>query len=207
MNTSLSEAVRAVLRESTQPLSPGQIRDKIKVAYPHLYQTEEHRAGIERGNFQNFDHALLNPIYGLVKRSFDFILDRSTKPMRVSLASEEASEEESAEEDYEAEHGLVYVLGTGLYTSAGKKIVKVGHTTQALAARIAQLYTTGTPFQFEELHSWRTRNYTELEQAMHRLFAPYRINRGREFFTEEVLQHVHAVAAIHAAIQAASSEA
>ena len=47
MAVSLSEAVRTVLGESAQPLSPGQIRDKIKAAFPHLYQTDAHRVGIE----------------------------------------------------------------------------------------------------------------------------------------------------------------
>ena len=206
MEVSLAEAVRTVLTGSAQPMSPGQIRDRIKVDFPHLYQTEAHRIGIERGNFQSFDHALLNPIYALVTRSSDFIVDRTSKPMLISLASTEAADE-APEENYESDHGLVYVLSTGLFTSTGKKIVKIGHTTQALSARINQLYTTGTPFQFTELFSWRTRNYTELEQAMHRLFAPYRINRSREFFTEEALRHVEAVAAIHTAVQGARSEA
>ena len=199
---SLSEAVRTVLTGSTQPLSPGQIRDEIKTLFPHLYQTEAHRVGIEKGNYQSFDHALLNPIYALVTRSSDFLVDRSHKPMLITLAGEDLADE-APEENYESEQGLVYVLGTGLFTASGMKIVKIGHTTQPLSSRIAQLYTTGTPFQFEELHTWRTRNYTELEQAMHRLFAPFRINRAREFFTEEVLLHVVAVAAIHASIQSA----
>ena len=206
MVVSLSEAVRTVLGGSAQPLSPAQIRDKIKAAFPQLYQTDAHRVGIERGNYQSFDHALLNPIYALVTRNSDFIVDRSNKPMLISLAGEELSDE-VPEENYEAEHGLVYILATGLFTSSGKRIVKIGHTTQPLSARIAQLYTTGTPFQFEQLHTWRTRNYTELEQAMHRLFAPFRINRAREFFTEEVLQYVEAVASIHASIQSARGEA
>ena len=206
MAVSLSEAVRTVLGGSAQPLSPAQIRDKIKVAFQHLYQTDAHRVGIERGNYQSFDHALLNPIYALVTRNSDFIVDRSTKPMLISLAGEELSDE-APEENYEAEHGLVYILGTGLFTATSKRIVKIGHTTQPLSARIAQLYTTGTPFQFEQLHTWRTRNYTELEQAMHRLFAPFRINRAREFFTEEVLQYVEGVATIHTTIQSARGEA
>lgn len=205
MQLSLSEAVRAVLSESSASLSPAQIRDRIKDSHPYLYQTDAHRVGIERGNYQNFDHALLNPIYSLVTRSSDFVVDRSTKPLLVSLAAEELADE-APEENYEAEEGLVYVLATGLYTQTGRRIVKIGHTTQSLDARIAQLYTTGTPFQFEPLHTWRATNYTELEQALHRLFAPFRINRAREFFTDEVLAFVHAVAELHASIQAASSK-
>jgi hypothetical protein len=202
MLLSLPEAVRAVLKESAAPMSPGQIKDQIKVKFPHLFQTEAHRVGIERGNYQSFDHALLNPIYALVTRNDDFIVDRSSKPMRISLASEDLVAEAAPEENYEAEDGLVYVLSTGLCTESGKRIVKIGRTTQPLTARIAQLYTTGTPFQFKELHSWRAKDYTELEQAMHRLLSRFRINRSREFFTEEVLQFVQPIADLHLSIQA-----
>jgi hypothetical protein len=204
MNETLAEAVRDVLTKSTQPLSPAQIRDQIKLAYPHLYMTEAHRTGIDRGNYQSFDHALLNPIYAMVTRGSDFVIDRSSRPMLVALATADAADE-APEENYEAEVGLVYVLSTGMYTANRKRIVKIGHTTQPLSSRIAQLYTTGTPFQFEALHSWRTQNYIELEQALHRLFAPFRINRAREFFTDEVLQFVEQIAEIHSGIQSVKS--
>ena len=201
MTTTLPEAIHAVLAVATQPLSPVQIRERVKIDHPHLYQTEAHRAGIERGNYTSFDHALLNPIYSIVTKSADFIVDRSSKPMRISLAAAVA-EDAVPGEDYESDVGLVYVLSTGMHTSKGLRIIKIGHTTQPLAVRIAQLYTTGTPFQFQELLSWKTRNYTELEQALHKLMAPYRINRAREFFTEEALQFVDAIATIHTGIQA-----
>ncbi len=202
MLQSLADAVRAVLRESDAPMSPGQIKDQIKAKFSHLFQTEAHRVGIERGNYQSFDHALLNPIYALVTRNDDFVVDRSSKPMLVSLASENLEAEVIPDENYEAEYGLVYVLSTGLCTETGKRIVKIGHTTQPLAARIAQLYTTGTPFQFKELHSWKAKEYTELEQAMHRLLSRFRISRSREFFTEEALQFVQPIAELHLSIQA-----
>lgn len=204
MSTSLAEAIRVVLSGSNQPLSPTQIKDQIKITFPHLYMTEAHGLGIERGNYQSFDHALLNQIYSIVTKNSEFVADRSTKPMLISLAANDITDE-VPEENYEAEFGLVYVLSTGMYTAEGKRIVKIGYTTQPLAARIAQLYTTGTPFLFEELHSWRAKNYIELEQAMHRLFAPFRINRAREFFTEEVLQFVDAIASLNAAVQTAFS--
>jgi T5orf172 domain len=44
----------------------------------------------------------------------------------------------------------VYILSTGVYTEDQKKILKIGVTTQDLKTRIAQLYTTGTPFRFED---------------------------------------------------------
>jgi hypothetical protein len=197
----LGEAVRAVLAEANEPLSSVQIRELVKSKYPHLYRTEPHRIGIEKGHYQSFDHALLNPIYRLVTNSSDFIVDRSQKPMLVSLASNEIADE-SPEEDYEAEFGTVYVLATGLFTEKQQRIIKIGYTTQTLEARIAQLFTTGTPFQFKKLHSWHVKNYTQLEQAIHLLLSPFRLNRAREFFTEEVLPHVEAIVKIHNEVQA-----
>jgi hypothetical protein len=141
MSITLAEAVRAVLTKSSRPLSPTQIKDLIKAEYPHLFQTEAQRVGIEKGNYQSFDHALLNPIYAMVTRGSDFVIDRSSRPMLVSLATEDVADE-APEENYEAELGLVYVLSTGMYTSNGKRIIKIGHTTQSLSARISQLYTT-----------------------------------------------------------------
>jgi hypothetical protein len=201
MTLKFGEAVRAVVAEAGEPISPSQIKDRVKVAYPHLYQTEAARLGIEKGNYQSFDHALLNPIYALVTRSSDFVVDRSHRPMLVSLAADDV-ENSAPEENYEAELGLVYVLSTGLFTDKNQAIVKIGHTTQSLESRISQLYTTGTPFQFKELHSWRVRNYMELEQALHRLLAPFRISRTREFFTAAALPFVESIVKTHNEIQA-----
>jgi hypothetical protein len=201
MSLKFGEAVRTVLSEATEPLSPSQIKDRIKVAYPHLYQTEAARAGIEKGNYQSFDHALLNPIYALVTKNSDFVVDRSQRPLLVSLAVDDV-EDAAPEENYEAELGIVYVLSTGLFTDKNQSIIKIGHTTQALETRISQLYTTGTPFQFTELRSWRVRNYMELETALHRLLTPFRINRAREFFTDAALPFVESIVSTHNEIQA-----
>jgi hypothetical protein len=203
MELKLNEAVRAVLETAKEPLSPSQIRDQIKLRYSYMYQTEAHRIGIEKGNYQNYDHALLNPIYSLVTRSPDFIVDRSQKPMLVSIAPTEVADD-IAEENYESDVGIVYVLSTGLQTEKGQRIIKIGYTTQTLESRIAQLYTTGTPFQFKEIYSWKVKNYTELEQAIHRLLAPFRLNRAREFFTDSALPFVQTIVDVHIAIQVQS---
>jgi len=96
---------------------------------------------------------------------------------------------------------LVYVLSTGLYTEDRKKILKIGLTTQDLETRIAQLYTTGSPFRFEKLKAYKTKNYVELEQALHGLLAPFRLSKSREFFTEDALPFVDRVVQIHNEIQ------
>ena len=197
----LAQAVRAVLAAAGVPLSPGQIRDEIKQKYPYLYGTQVHLDAIARGNFQNEDHALLNPIYSIVTRGDDFVTDRTSKPMRISLVTEDTVDDSPAE-NYEADLGVVYVLATGLFTQEGREILKIGHTTQPLETRISQLYTTGTPYQFKELKSWRVRNYTELEQALHRLLAPFRVNRAREFFTDNAMPFVDRVVGIHSEVQA-----
>jgi hypothetical protein len=185
-----------VLAKAKEPLSPVQIRELVKSAYPYLYRTEAHRIGIEKGNYQSFDHALLNPIYKLVTSSSDFVVDRNSTPMRISLATEEVPEGDS-EEDYESEFGIVYVLETGLFNDKQQRIIKIGHTTQTLEARIAQLYTTGTPYQFKELHSWRVKNYMELERALHQLLAPFRCSSAREFFSDLAIECIEPIVKIH----------
>jgi hypothetical protein len=201
-NESVIEAVMHVLSTSGTPMSPTQIKDAIKPRFPHLYGTERHRDGVARGNYSSLDHGLLNDIYSIVKRSSEFNLDRSGRPMLVSLAT--GNEDEAApEEDYESDQGTVYVLSTGTHTPDGRKIIKIGHTTQLVSARISQLYTTGTPFAFQELRSWRVTDYIDLEQAIHRLLSPYRINRAREFFTEEALEFTEQIVAIHQATRSA----
>lgn len=195
----LRDAVRAILAASPEPLSPPQIKDRIKLEFPHLYNIESHRLGVEKGNYHDLDHALAAPIYNLVRTGSEFIVDRSTKPMRASLVREEP-EDSFVGEDLDAETGIVYVLGTGTYTSSGRQIIKIGHTTQPLESRIAQLYTTGTPFLFKELQSWKVKNYFELEQALHRLLAPFRISRAREFFSDECLSYIEGIVKIHIGI-------
>lgn len=46
-------------------------------------------------------------------------------------------------------------------------------------------------------------NYIELEQALHKLLDPFRLNASREFFTDDALPFVERVVEIHKAIMAA----
>ena len=46
-----------------------------------------------------------------------------------------------------------------------------------------------------------TKNYYELEQSMHKLLDPYRINQSREFFTGNCLPYVEKILALHQDIQ------
>lgn len=131
------------------------------------------------------------------------------KSYRVSIASNDAIEEaldSDIGEDPEQESGIVYVPGTGVYTKDGRRIVKIGHTTQDLASRIRQLYTTGSMFEFEEVAAYHVENHELLERALHKLLAPFRLNNAREFFSEEAIPSVREIAEIHKRIQAAPIE-
>jgi hypothetical protein len=116
------------------------------------------------------------------------------------VTSEEAIDIENLER-LEAGVGTMYVLGTHLYTKDGQEIIKIGITTGSVEARINQPYTTGVPFRFRVIKTLETKNYDELERALHSLLDPFRINRSREFFTEKCLPHVEQIVAIHEGIQ------
>ncbi|MDF1813419.1 MAG: GIY-YIG nuclease family protein [Verrucomicrobiales bacterium] len=90
------------------------------------------------------------------------------------------------------------------YTQEGKEIIKIGITTIDVETRIGQLYTTGVPFRFRVICKKDTKNFYELEQSIHKLLAPYRINRAREFFTDDCLPHVEKIVQLHFEIQAAT---
>lgn len=199
-----SEAIYEVIRNAARPITPQEVRDIIKVQFPQFFGTESHTRAVEKKTFNSLDHALLADVYTYVKGSDKFLIDQSVKPYRISLpANEEASEtvDDELPEDLLKEMGIVYVLSTGVYTAQGKRIVKIGFTTQDLQTRINQLYTTGSPFKFEVIKSYSVHNYVELEQALHKLLAPHRLNNAREFFTENVLKYIDVVVDLHNNIQ------
>jgi hypothetical protein len=116
----------------------------------------------------------------------------------LSVAGEESDEfgqELESENLQKLEEGIgtLYVLGTKLYTKDGEEIIKIGITTGSVEKRISQLYTTGVPYRFRVIKEYETKNYSELEQSLHRLLDPYRINRSREVFTEKALEYVEKV--------------
>jgi hypothetical protein len=201
----LPETIFEIVSRAGESVTPQQIRDLIKRDYPTFYGTASAERNVAAGNYGDIDHALLAAIYTSVKKDERYLIDRSTKPYRVSVESSEAIEQAldtDAGEDPEQVAGIVYVLGTGVYTKSGKRIVKIGYTTQDLPTRIRQLYTTGAMFQFEELASYRVDNYDLLEQALHKLLAPFRLNNAREFFSEDAIPYVSEIAEIHRRIHA-----
>lgn len=205
ITTTLFEAVKEVLSQSEFSLTPQEIRKAIKAEYQQFYNTESHQRNVAKGHYQNIDHALLAQIYGLVRTKEEFFCDTSFKPMKISLARAELIEELPEVEDFESTAGKVYILKTGTHTKNGKEIIKIGHTTQEVSQRIAQLYTTGVPFEFTIHAIYQIQNHIELEQALHKLLVKFRLNKSREFFTEEALAFVDQIVEVHRAIQSTSA--
>lgn len=83
--------------------------------------------------------------------------------------------------------GIVYVLSN----AAMPGLVKIGMTEDDDAStRVGQLFSTGVPLPFYVEYACRVDNQSEVEGALHRAFAPHRINPRREFFRIEPDQAV-----------------
>lgn len=91
-------------------------------------------------------------------------------------------------------YSVVYVLSN----PAMPGLVKIGWTaSEDAAARIAQLYSTGVPFPFKLEFACRVQNADEVERALHRAFAPNRVNPKREFFSIEADQAIAILKLLH----------
>ncbi|WP_226982067.1 GIY-YIG nuclease family protein [Vibrio harveyi] len=209
----LSEVVRVELAKSSDGMTPQEMRAIIKAKYPHLYGTESHQRSVDRGSYKDLDHAILAQIYSTTRSLNDVFVDRSTKPVVLSLLSgqtEESAESDPIEENLEKLEsgvGTLYVLGTNLFDKRGNEIIKIGITTGSVENRISQLYTTGVPYRYRVLKEVETYNYALLEQSLHKLLDPFRVNRSREFFLETALPYVEQVLDIHNAILANENHA
>jgi hypothetical protein len=89
---------------------------------------------------------------------------------------------------------VVYVISN----PAMPGLVKIGFTAQEDAkARIEQLYSSGVPVPFKLEFACRVENAEEVERALHRAFAPNRINSKREFFQIEADQAIAILKLLH----------
>jgi hypothetical protein len=89
---------------------------------------------------------------------------------------------------------VVYVLTN----PAMPNLVKIGKTElQDVATRLAQLYTTGVPFPFDLAYACKVPNAGEVERALHRAFAPNRVNPKREYFSIEADQAIAILKLLH----------
>ena len=202
---SFVDLIRQILLSHPEGMTPQQIRDTVKANYPDFYGTESHRRNVEKGHYKDLDHALLAQIYVASRTDGQIYVDKSQKPIKLTLAPGASDDISVPDEEIDTENlekleagvGILYVLGTNLYTKSGEEIVKIGITTGDVESRINQLYTTGVPFRFRVIKEFETANYYELEQSIHKLLDPYRINRSREFFTEKCLSYIDQVISIH----------
>ena len=192
-----TETIKQIL--NIKPMTPQEIREEIKTKYPQHYGTESHNRNFEKGHYQSIDHAVLAQIYSVVKTNDSFCIDKSTRPLTVSICESTFGiiDDDEVIEDYEQEEGTVYILKTNTFTRDGCEIIKIGFTTQGIESRITQLYTTGVPFKFTLHKSYEIKNYIELEKALHKLLEPFKLNNSREFFTDEALEYIDEIVNIH----------
>lgn len=83
--------------------------------------------------------------------------------------------------------GIVYVLSNPVMPG----LIKIGMTQRAdVDARMRELYGTGVPVPFECEYACKVdkADCLKIEQALHRAFAPNRVNANREFFRMEAAQ-------------------
>ena len=84
-------------------------------------------------------------------------------------------------------YGIVYLLTNPVMPG----LVKIGMTTRDdLDIRMRELYTTGVPVPFECEYACKVMpsDCAKIEKALHKAFAPDRINANREFFKIQVDQ-------------------
>lgn len=83
--------------------------------------------------------------------------------------------------------GIVYVLTN----PAMPGLVKIGMTNRDnIELRMKELYSTGVPVPFDCAYACEvsSSDCLKIEQALHKAFAPNRINQNREFFKMEIWQ-------------------
>lgn len=199
--------------------------DVMKQSMPHLYNTARHRESLAKRTVTSLEHALKADIYFTYPKVEGVEADKTVRPMRLFLANgsdagllpicepsapvfEETEVPQMSAETIsklEAGVGTLYVLATQTYTKEGAEILKIGITAGSVEQRIKQLFTTSAVMPFQVILQLETANYAELEKALHNLLAPFRINRSREYFSDECLPFVEAVLKIHNEIQALHS--
>src|SRR6266487_4746233 len=105
-------------------MTPQQIRDTIKTNHPDFYGTESHRRNVDKRHYKDLDHALLAQIYVASRTAGQITVDRSQKPMRLTVTPGSGDEISIPDEEIDSENferleagvGTLYVLGTNLYT-------------------------------------------------------------------------------------------
>ena len=81
-----SDVVKEIMASTSDPMTPQEIRDQVKIKHPDFYGTPAHHRNVGKGHYKDLDHALLAQIYSLTGTSDIFHCDKSTKPMKISLS-------------------------------------------------------------------------------------------------------------------------
>ncbi len=68
-----TDVVKEILLSEAEPMTPQEIRERIKSQYQTFYGTESHVNNVQKGHYKDIDHALLAQIYNLVKTNDSFI--------------------------------------------------------------------------------------------------------------------------------------
>ena len=80
------ELIRHILRTHPQGMTPQEIREIIKANHSDFYGTKSHVRNVDSGHYKDLDHALLAQIYVASRSSGGIAVDRSQKPIRLTLA-------------------------------------------------------------------------------------------------------------------------
>ena len=81
------DVVKNILFSISAPMTPQEIRDKVKMNFPAFYGTPSHLRNVDRGHYKDIDHALLAQIYTIIRTDYAFRCDKSTKPMKITLVA------------------------------------------------------------------------------------------------------------------------
>src|SRR4030042_6316909 len=86
-----TDTITKILSSADRPITPQEIREVIKKDYPEFYGTQPHIRNVEKGHYKDVDHALLAQIYTVVRTNKHFFCDSNSKPMKISLWTNEGT--------------------------------------------------------------------------------------------------------------------
>jgi hypothetical protein len=68
-----SDIVKDIVSSTSDPITPQEIRDRVKMRHPDFYGISAHLRNVEKGHYNDIDHALLAQIYSVVGTSGTFL--------------------------------------------------------------------------------------------------------------------------------------
>jgi hypothetical protein len=85
-------------------MTPQQIRETIKANYPEFYGTASHRRNVEKGHYKDVDHALLAQIYVVSRTAGQVVVDKTQKPIRLTLPTGQGGDVSIPDEKIDTEN-------------------------------------------------------------------------------------------------------